>query len=267
MPWNFVEFLFSEDIRHPVSLHNHDMQTTEKKETPIRVMNNKQEINSNQNSSGTLAKIKAAVLGLTPATVFKISLATSVIVLAASIIYRTATQSIHVNLDKVETTTVVLNGSQDLGGIEAGGYKGVSYGVKNESTKPAYVFVRIEMGTPRLYEVVGASAVGDPDGWCRVVDAEDPGELIYAFTGESGAGGNGGNGGDVEMQPVAIGESVTFAGRLHCLADAERYSQLSSDDMDIDVTGCLVYGIGEDGGSVTYDTSAESLWQAYVENK
>ena len=112
-----------------------------------------------------LAKIRAAVLGLMPATVFKISLATSVIVLAASIIYRTATDTLHVNVDKVETTTLTLTGAEDLGGIEAGGYKGVSYSVKNQSTSPAHVFIRIEMRTPGLYEVV------DTNEWCEVESA------------------------------------------------------------------------------------------------
>lgn len=69
------------------------------------------------------------------------------------------------------------------------------------------------------------------------------------------------------MELVAIGDEVAFAGRLHCLADAEMYAGLSPDDMDIEVEGCLVYGVGDDGSRASYSTSAESLWQAYSENK
>lgn len=56
------------------------------------------------------------------------------------------------------------------------------------------------------------------------------------------------------MTPVGIGEKVLFAGRLHCLADAEMYAQLSADNMDITVEGCLIYGIGEDGSDGSYNT-------------
>ena len=66
---------------------------------------------------------------------------------------------------------------------------------------------------------------------------------------------------------VPLGDLVTFTGRLHCLADAEMYAGLSADDLDIDVEGCLVYGTTEDGSDGSYNTSAESLWQAYSENK
>lgn len=45
------------------------------------------------------------------------------------------------------------------------------------------------------------------------------------------------------------------------------YSTLTGDYLVFDVYGCLVYGIGEDGGSVGYDTGSLSLWQVYVENK
>ena len=56
---------------------------------------------------------------------------------------------------------------------------------------------------------------------------------------------------------------MILSGRIHCLASAEVYSSLSEDDMDIDVTGCFVYGspAGE------YSMSAESLRQAYLENR
>ena len=91
-----------------------------------------------------VSKIRAGLLGLTPATIFKYTFFTSVVVaVAATIIYHTATDSLHVNIDKVETTTVVLSGSDDIGGIESGGYKAVEWSVTNRSTKPAYVFIRI----------------------------------------------------------------------------------------------------------------------------
>ncbi len=64
-----------------------------------------------------------------------------------------------------------------------------------------------------------------------------------------------------------FGNSATFTGRLHCLADAVTYSQLSSSDMDIDVEACLVYGTADDGGVAEYNKSAAALWQAYNENK
>ncbi len=54
----------------------------------------------------------------------------------------------------------------------------------------------------------------------------------------------------------------TFTGRLHCLADAVEYADLTGDDMDIEVTGCLIYGVGENGENVGYDTGVESLWRA-----
>lgn len=142
----------------------------------------------------------------------------------------------------------MLSGSQDLGGIEARGYLPLSYSIKNQSTKHSYIFIRIQMATPRLYEVVDT-------GWCEVEAAEGDNEIILAY-GESGG-----------LTPVGIGEEVAFIGRLHCLAGAVEYSELTGDDMDIDVDGCLVYGTSEDGGSIGYDTSAEALWQAYSENK
>ena len=61
------------------------------------------------------SKIRSFIAGLTPAAVFRVSLLGSVIVLAAAIIYHTATQSIHVNINKVDTATVVLTGSDNLG--------------------------------------------------------------------------------------------------------------------------------------------------------
>ena len=86
--------------------------------------------------------------------------------------------------------------------------------MSNQSTKPAYVFVRIEEAAPGLYEVVGAVSDTDLHGWSRVTSADDS-ELVYAYVGEGGAG---------SMQPVAVGDNVLFQGRLHCLASAEEYS-------------------------------------------
>ena len=213
----------------------------------------KQRDNHKENIEGTTAgtKFRAFIAGLTPSAIFKLTLCTSVIVaLAATIIYYTATDEKHVNIDKVETATVVLTGSDDLGGISADGYKVVSYSVTNQSTAPAYVFVRIEEATAGLYEVT------DLDGWVEVKDAENPGELIFAYGESAGA-----------MTPVGIGEEVVMRGRLHCFAAAVMYSSLSSSDMDIDVHGCLVYGTDSDGGGVAYNTGALSLWDRYLENK
>ena len=56
-----------------------------------------------------------------------------------------------------------------------------------------------------------------------------------------------------------FGNSVTFTGRMHCLVDAVEYTELTSDDMDIEVEGRLVYGTDSDGGSIGYDTGAENL--------
>lgn len=69
------------------------------------------------------------------------------------------------------------------------------------------------------------------------------------------------------MAAVSVGDNVLFQGRLHCLASAEEYSYLSGDDMDIAVTGCLIYGVGENGENVGYDTGSESLWEKFVENE
>ena len=203
---------------------------------------------SNDYSLG--AKIRAFIAGLTPSMIFKYTFFSTVLIaLAATIIYHTATDSKHVNINKVDTATVVLTGSDDLGGISAGGFKAVEYSLTNNSTAPAYVFVRIEEATSGLYEVV------DTSGWVRVTAAEGPGELIYAF-GELG-----------NMTPVGIGEEVVMSGRLHCLADAVMYSGLSGVDLDIDVEACLVYGTSEDGGNVGYNTGALSLWERYIGNK
>ena len=70
-------------------------------------------------------------------------------------------------IDKVETATVVLSGSDDLGGISAGGFKAVEYNLTNNSTASTYVFVRIEEATAGLYEVV------DTSGWVEVTTAEN----------------------------------------------------------------------------------------------
>lgn len=121
--------------------------------------------------------------------------------------------------------------------------------------KPAYVFIRIQMNTSGLYEVVGSEQGSTPDGWCRVTEAEQPGEIILAY------------GTSAEMTPVGIGKEVILSGRLHCLADAEMYAGLSADDLDIDVEGCLVYGTNEDGSDGSYSTGAKSLWEAYSVNK
>ena len=115
------------------------------------------------------------------------------------------------------------------------------------------------MATPGLYEVVGA----DTEGWSRVTSADD-GELVYAYTGEESSGGS--DGGSL-MSAVPVGDNVLFQARLHCLASAEVYSELNGSDMDIEVTGCLIYGVGENGENVGYDTGSESLWEKFVENE
>ena len=100
--------------------------------------------NSSSNPSGISAKLRAAVLGLTPSMIFKYTFFSTVLIaLAATIIYHTASQSIHVRIDKVETSSVVLSGSDNLGGIGSGEYKSFSYTLTNNSTSPAYVFIRI----------------------------------------------------------------------------------------------------------------------------
>ena len=200
--------------------------------------------------ASTVSKIRAFIAGLTPGMIFRHTFFTSVLIaLAAGIIYHTATDSLHVNVNKVETTTVVLSGSDDIGGIESGGYKAVEWSVKNESTSPAYVFIRIKEATGGLYEVV------DTSGWCELTDVEKDDEIILGYGESSG------------LTTVAIGDESAFTGRLHCLADVEQYSYLTGDDMNIEVEGCLVYATGENGENVGYDTSAGSLWQAYVDNR
>ena len=111
------------------------------------------------------------------------------------------------------------------------------------------------MATPSLYEIVGDEQGSTPDGWCKVVVSENPGELICAYEELSA------------MTPVAIGGEVLFTGRIHCVADAEMYAGLSADDMDIDVTECLVYGMNEDGSAGSYSTVSLSLWERYIENR
>ena len=200
--------------------------------------------------ASTSSKLRAFIAGLTPGMIFRYTFfSTVVIALAATIIYHTATDSLHVNVNKVQTTTVVLSGSDDLGGIGSGQYKNVQYSVTNESTSPAYVFIRIKEATAGLYEVV------DNEGWCELTDVEKDDELIFAYGESSG------------LTPVPIGDEAAFTGRLHCLAGVEEYSYLTGDDLDLDVYGCLVYGTDSDGGSIGYDTSAGALWQAYIDNR
>ena len=169
-------------------------------------------------------KIRVFIAGLTPVAVFRITLITSIIIaLAAGIIYRTATKSLHVNINKVDTASIDLNGSEDLGGIGSGGFKDIEYSVKNESTKPAYVFIRIEMTTPKLYGVT------DTD-WVELESIEAENEIILGY-GTAAA-----------MTSVPVGETIDLIGRLHCLADAEIYSQLSGIEMDIDVGAAKNFG-------------------------
>ena len=217
-------------------------------------MRDKNDVKTHTNSNArTFEKLRAFIAGLTPAAVFKYTFLTSLVaVFAATIIWHTATDTLHVNINRVETATVVLSGSQDLGGIEAGGYLPLSYSIKNQSTKPSYIFIRIQMATPGLYEVV------DNEGWSRVTSADDS-ELVYAYTGAEGGADN--------MSAVPVGDNVLFQGRLHCLASAEVYSELNGSDMDIEVTGCLIYGVGENGENVGYDTGSESLWEKFLENR
>lgn len=204
----------------------------------------------NNSQASTASKLRAFIAGLTPTAIFKYTLATSVIIaLAATIIYYTATDNKHVNIDKVETATVVLTGSDDLGGIGSDQYKAVEYAITNNSTSPAYVFIRIEMATPGLYEVAGLT------DWCELTSIEGDNELIFGY-GELGS-----------LTPVGIGEEVLMSGRLHCLADAVMYSGLSGADMDIDVETCLVYGTSDDGAAAVYNTSASALWQVYQDNR
>ncbi len=242
-------------ICSPVTIHSEDKHMKDKDNHKENNEPRDGVIKSSSNPLSISDKIRAALLGLTPSVIFKYTFfGTVLIALAATIIYHTAKQSIHVRIDKVDTATVVLTGSDNLGGIGSGEYKAVSYSITNNSTAPAYVFVKIEENSPGLYEVVGDGS-NPPDGWCRLTTAEEPGEIILAY-GELG-----------NMTPVGIGEEVVMSGRLHCLADAVTYSGLSNSDMDIDVHGCLVYGTDNDGGEAVYSKSAGSLWQAYQDNK
>ena len=50
----------------------------------------------------------------------------------------------------MDTASVDLEGSQNLGGIELGGYSSFNYSITNQSTKPAYVFVRVTEATVGL---------------------------------------------------------------------------------------------------------------------
>ena len=151
--------------------------------------------NHKQNTEGATvssvsSKIRAFIAGLTPATIFRFTLATSVVIaLAATIIYYTATDEKHVNIDKVETVSISLDGAENLGGIEDGGFKAVEWGVTNNSTSPAYVFIRIEMTTSNLYEMVGLT------DWCELTGIEGDNELIFAYCESVGS-----------MEPVGIGE-------------------------------------------------------------
>jgi len=80
---------------------------------------NRQDMDDNKSGkddkkTGLSAKLRAFIAGLTPATVFKYTFLSSVIVaLAATILYRTASESLHVNIDKVDTASIDLEGSQD----------------------------------------------------------------------------------------------------------------------------------------------------------
>ena len=66
---------------------------------------------------GISTKLRVFIVGLIPVAIFRITLiASAIVTLAATIIYRTATKSIHVNINKVNTASIDLNGSEDLGG-------------------------------------------------------------------------------------------------------------------------------------------------------
>ena len=96
--------------------------------------------NHKENTEGATAKLRAFIAGLTPAAIFRFTLATSVIVaLAATIIYHTATDSKHVRISPVNTATVVLSGSDDLGGVGL------------ESIKPLITVLRIVPRSQLMY--------------------------------------------------------------------------------------------------------------------
>ncbi len=85
--------------------------------------NHKENIDGMSNGYSISSKIRAFIAGLTPGMIFRYTFFNTVLIaLAATIIYHTATQSIHVRIDKVDTATVVLSGSDNLGGIEPGEY-------------------------------------------------------------------------------------------------------------------------------------------------
>ena len=195
-----------------------------------------------ENPQSITKQIRAAIAGISPLWIFVIVSVTTMIAIAAVLSYFTANQKKHVNVDKVDTAKIMLTGADDLGGIAAGGYKAFDYSVKNESSQRAYVFIRVDMETSGLYELV------ETDGWCKV--SGESNQLICGY-GTSGA-----------LTPVEIGDEVSFTGRLHCLADAERYSTLTGDDMDFDVCGCLVFWTGDGNNNV----SASYLYQMYLEN-
>ena len=187
-------------------------------------------------------QIRAVIAGISPLWIFAIVLMTTLVVLAAVIVWHAAHDSKSVNVDKVDTAKITLTGAENLGGIAAGGYKAFDYSVKNESSQKAYVFIRVDMETSGLYELV------ETDGWCKVTG--DSNQLIYGY-GTSGA-----------LTPVEIGDEVSLTGQLHCLADAEWYSSLTGDDMDFDIYGCLVFWTGDGNNNV----SAQYLYQMYLEN-
>ena len=72
-------------------------------------------------AAGLSAKLRAFIAGLTPSMIFRFTLISSLIVaLAAGILYRTASESLHVNIDKVDTASISLAGSDNLGGDRIG---------------------------------------------------------------------------------------------------------------------------------------------------
>ena len=69
------------------------------------------------------SKVRAFIAGLTPSMIFKYTFFSTVIIALATVItYHTATDSKHVNINKVETSSILLTGADDIGGISAGGY-------------------------------------------------------------------------------------------------------------------------------------------------
>ena len=81
------------------------------------------------------------------------------IALAAGIIYHTATDSLNVKIDKVETNNVLLSGAEDIAG---------------------------------LYEVVDSSPEGTPEGWYSTLtgdalDLDVYGCLVYGTDSDGGS--------------------------------------------------------------------------------